>query len=148
MVPFHTVSLVFDAPIMAIQKITKPTQVGVATVHSLNVKVATWFRATLKLRRCTCPTRKFAKPKKPDVVVDWHVQPIALPRKYANNSKPFCLVSGWRVPLLPSHMATLKQRRNIYAVINEEVRLCVHCQDKAARQTLAADDDAAMDAQY
>ncbi|KAF0704616.1 hypothetical protein DYB37_006905 [Aphanomyces astaci] len=108
---------------------------------SLKAKVSSWFKTITKASKCTCPyvtQPKPSKAKKSPYVVS---EPIAMPRKYANETKLTTVVGGHRVPYIPSQVSQLREGRRSYDPIEETHVLCSHCQAQARRHTVTSMDD-------
>ncbi|ETV92969.1 hypothetical protein H310_12964 [Aphanomyces invadans] len=108
---------------------------------SFKVKVASWFQALTKRSKCTCPHATRAKQKKPKKTSYVVSEPIAIPRKYANENKPTTIVGGQRVPYIPAQVSQLREGRRSYDPIEEVHPPCTHCLAQTRRHTVTSMDD-------
>ncbi|OQR89775.1 hypothetical protein ACHHYP_06060 [Achlya hypogyna] len=123
-------------------KVFRPTSPTTPTKEARGIKH--WFRAVLKpTSKCTCSTsRSKIRISKPKPCL--HPVFVVIPVKYANERKLRLVVSGQRVPYLPSQVSqwkTIRRDFTLYPTIEEEAHNCDHCQCRSSATSIEDDDD-------
>ncbi|CAK4192910.1 unnamed protein product [Aphanomyces euteiches] len=114
---------------MAVLRYPSPVPSPFEEPKSLKHKVTSWFKTVTK-PKCTCPKQTHSKPRK-EKKLYYVVEPIVMPKKYANENKRYSYVGGELVPFIPAQISHLKETRRSFDPIEEDTAMCDYCKSRS-----------------
>ncbi|CAK4079057.1 unnamed protein product [Aphanomyces euteiches] len=76
------------------------------------------------------PSKPTPKPRK-EKKLYYVVEPIVMPKKYANENKRYSYVGGELVPFIPAQISHLKETRRSFDPIEEDTAMCDYCKSRS-----------------